>query len=153
MTLEQWRQTQKADTLISVGSRSGYMFIGTLTEYDDSIDEVSREVKAQIEKTLRSTEDTVRSVEKALSAGKMRRGDISPASLQKRLNEFTKRRENTAAELRHFKPLRDREVLDVYPRLNPDDGLCVIVEGDENGAVWFKAEYDTLRTRKRRWGM
>ena len=63
MTLEQWRQTQKADTLISVGSRSGYMFIGTLTEYDDSIDDVSREVNTEIEKTLRSTEDTVLSVE------------------------------------------------------------------------------------------
>lgn len=151
MTLEQWRQTLEDNTIISVGSQSGYMFIGTLTVYDGEVDEVSREVKAQIEKTLRSTEATVRSVRKALDAGKMRRGDISPESLQKRLDEFTSRREKTAAELRHFKPLRDREVLEVYPRLDPDDGLCVIIEGDENGAVWCKAEYDALRARKRRW--
>lgn len=151
MTLEQWRQTLEDNTIISVGSQSGYMFIGTLAVYDSEADEVSREIKAQIEKTLRSTEATVRSVRKALVAGEMRRGDISPESLQKRLDEFTKRREKTATELRHFKPLRDREVLEVYPRLDPDNGLCVIVEGDENGAVWCKAEYDALRARKRRW--
>lgn len=151
MTLEQWRQTLEDNIIISVGSQSGYMFIGTLAVYDNEADEVSREIKAQIEKTLRSTEATVRSVRKALVAGEMRRGDISPESLQKRLDEFTKRREKTATELRHFKPLRDREVLEVYPRLDPDDGLCVIVEGDENGAVWCKAEYDALRARKRRW--
>lgn len=152
MTLDELMPTIAPNVIVSVGARSAYLFIGDRAEYAESIDEVSREVKAALEKKLSEVNDTVRSIQNALIPGQARRGSLSPEALRKNLADFEGRRRRLTHTIDSFRPLREREVREVYPRMHEPDGICVIVEGDENGDAWFKDEYDALRKHRRRWG-
>lgn len=153
MTLDELRQKiGNDDTILSVGSRSGYMFVGTRQDYDREIDAISAEVKTVLEDKLGGVEATIQSLQAALAAEHTRKGSISPDSVRKRLAEFEEKQRALAETLAIFKPLRERKVIDLYPRINPDDGLCVIIEGGEIGEAWFKDEYDALRKHRHRWG-
>ena len=153
MTLDELRQKiSNDDTILSVGSRSGYMFIGTGQDYDCEIDAISAEVKAALEDKLVGIKATIQSLQASLAAEHTRKGSIPPDSVRKRLAEFEEKQRVLAETLAIFKPLREREAIDLYSRINPDDGLCVIVEGGEIGEAWFKDEYNALRKHRRRWG-
>lgn len=153
MTLDELRQKiSNDDMILSIGSRSGYMFIGTRQDYDREIDAISTEVKTALEDKLGEVETTIQSLQAALVAGHTRKGSISPDSVRKKLAEFEEKQRVLAETLAIFKPLREREVIDLYSRINPNDGTCVIVEGGETGEAWFKEEYDKTKKRKRRYG-
>lgn len=146
MTLDTLRQAVEGeDTILSVGSKSAYLFIGTKADYDREIDEVSDRARALLCTQLQETERTIRSLKTALATGNVRRDSISPESMKKKLAEFEVRQQRLTNAIDRFTPLREREVIDLYRRLDPDDGWCVIIEGEERGEAWMKVEYDRLK--------
>lgn len=151
--LDELRQKiSSGDTILSVGSKSGYMFIGSRQDYDHEIDTVSAEVKAALEDRLKVIETGIQNLQAALKAGCTCKGSISPDRARSRLAELAEKQQTLAETIADFKPLRERKVLDLYSRLNPGDGICIIVEGNETGDLWCKEESDTVRKRKRRYG-
>lgn len=153
MVLDELRQKISSDdTILSVGSKSGYMFIGTRQDYDREIDAISAEVRTVFKDKLEAIEASIQSLRIAIAAGRARKDTMSPDMMRKRLAELEKKQQMFIEAIATFKPLRERKVIDLYPRINPDDGLCVIVEGKEVGEAWCKEEYDKAQKHKRGYG-
>lgn len=47
-------------------------------------------------------------------------------------------------DIEEFKPFLERTVIDSYDRIQ-EDGIVVILTGKEDGAYWYKAEYDAKK--------
>ena len=43
--------------------------------------------------------------------------------------------------IQNFKPVMYRRVIDMYPRIQ-NDGIIIIIEGEEIGKYWTRKEYD-----------
>lgn len=60
-----------------------------------------------------------------------------------RKSSYKRRKERLTAHLREDQPFLDREVLECYRSMNFTDGAQILlVDGIEEGAYWFKREYD-----------
>ena len=60
-----------------------------------------------------------------------------------RKSSYKRRKERLTAHLREDRPFLDREVLECYRSMNFTDGAQILlVDGIEEGAYWFKREYD-----------
>ena len=80
----------------------------------------------------------------AIEIAKLKRDHKYKSELVKIAEKITKLyNSKIAAEdyIKIFKPLRNRKVLEVYPRIQKD-GICIIVEGIEQGKYWDKSEWD-----------
>ena len=63
--------------------------------------------------------------------------------IRDRKNVYKRRKERLTRHLREAPPFLEREVLDCYRSMNYTDGAQIIlVDGIEEGAYWFKREYD-----------
>lgn len=57
-----------------------------------------------------------------------------------KIKRLTHRKSELKEALLKSVPFEDRKVLDFYPRLS-SDGLCIIIEGQEQGTIWTLEEY------------
>lgn len=133
--------------LYSVGSNSGFFFIGTRSEWSRYIDALSRKRL----KYLRSHRTAVkRNAERAKE-----RLDQKPIKLicGKNLEE-TIAYLNSVVEIgnreylyfdrliKAFTPFRTREIKDIYSRMVKADGTNIIVSGLDTGNFWMREEFE-----------
>ena len=136
------KEIESDNEVLHIGSGTGFIFIGTRKEYDQQIDGVSkryydfyRSIPPAREKSILNT---------AIEIAKLKRDHRYKSELIKKVNKITALyNSKIAAEdyIKIFKPLRNRKVLEAYPRIQKD-GVCIIVEGMEQGKYWDKSEWD-----------
>ena len=140
--------------LYSVGSNSGFFFIGTRSEWNRYIDALSRKRL----KYLRSH----RTAAKRNAKRAQERLDQKPIKLicGKNLEE-TIAYLNSVVKIgnrryiyfnrlvKAFTPFRTREIKDIYSRTVKADGVNIIVDGLDIGDYWMREEFEgTLRLGK-----
>ena len=135
------------NTLYSVGSNSGFFFIGTRSEWNKHIDALSRKHL----KCLRSH----RTAAKKNAKRAQERLDQKPIKLicGKNLEE-TIAYLNSVVEtgnrqylyfdrlIKAFTPFRTREIKDIYSRMVKADGTNIIVSGLDTGNFWMREEFE-----------
>ena len=135
------------NTLYSVGSNSGFFFIGTRSEWNRYIDALSRKRL----KYLRSH----RTAAKKNAKRAQERLDQKPIKLicGKNLEE-TIAYLNSVVEIgnreylyfdrliKAFTPFRTREIKDIYSRMVKADGTNIIVSGLDTGNFWMREEFE-----------
>ncbi len=135
MTVNEYVAVLPESVTISIGMKSGYVFIGSKAEYEQFIDRLSREALDIVEdfygKYARQAEN--------IRAAKARSAD---GLLDTRLHEVTARRDLFGKRVKNFKPFRQREVKEIYERLDPPDGIVIICEGCEEGRYWVRGEFE-----------
>ena len=133
--------------LYSVGSNSGFFFIGTRSEWNRYIDALSRKRL----KCLRSRRTTAKKNAKRAQ----KRLDQKPIKLicGKNLEE-TIAYLNSVVEIgnreylyfdrliKAFTPFRTREIKDIYSRMVKADGTNIIVGGLDTGNFWMREEFE-----------
>ena len=135
------------NTLYSVGSNSGFFFIGKRSEWNRYIDALSRKRL----KYLRSH----RTAAKRNAKRAQERLDQKPIKLicGKNLEE-TIAYLNSVVEvgnreylyfdrlIKAFTPFRTREIKDIYSRMVKADGTNIIVSGLDTGNFWMREEFE-----------
>lgn len=145
--------------IVSIGSAQAYFFIGTKAEYEATIDAVSNELREKLRATRREMLDTrdlfCESYDDLADTQPECRWNQIPDEEYKRIAKLAETLRKSASAMPRikrrlpiveqqivgFKPVRKRAVLEFYPRIDPDGGWCVIVEGSEYGKYWTLEEY------------
>ena len=148
MTIDYFMQhIADPNQLYSVGSNSGFFFIGTRSEWNRCIDALSRKRL----KCLRSQRTTAKKNAKRAQE----RLDQKPIKLicGKNLEE-TIACLNSVVEIgnreylyfdrliKAFTPFRTREIKDIYSRMVKADGTNIIVSGLDSGNFWMREEFE-----------
>ncbi len=148
MTIDYFMQhIADPNQLYSVGSNSGFFFIGTRSEWNRYIDALSRKRL----KCLRSRRTTAKKNAKRAQ----KRLDQKPIKLicGKDLEE-TIAYLNSVVEtgnrqylyfdrlVKAFTPFRTREIKDIYSRMVKADGTNIIVSGLDTGNFWMREEFE-----------
>ena len=156
MTLDEFMSKVEAPNLIiSIGSKSAYFFIGTRTEYEECIDLISEDFENDMFSTTRSYEVRAENCRTALKENLFKRSPMRTVEAQRDYAERSLKNaldiiEETKARLAKWTPFREREIKDTYKRLNINDGICVIVSGNEVGECWTREDF---KQRKPKLGM
>lgn len=147
------------DQIIHVGALSGFFFCGTKDEYEASIDTISDwlllRMKQERDKLIRDKREFYRlwgQLAERMAAILADPDDQTlypktakiAASLGvsiKEMPSINRRLPAIERNIKEFKPVRKRIVNDCYPRLDPEDGVNIIVEGCEAGRYWTLEEY------------
>lgn len=136
------KEIKNDNEILHIGSGAGFIFIGTKKEYDQQIDGVSKHCYDFYKSIPPAKEKSILSA--AIEIAKLKRDHKYKSELVKKAEKISKLyNSKIAAEdyIKIFKPLRNRKVLEVYPRIQKD-GSCIIVEGIEQGKYWDKSEWD-----------
>ena len=131
-----------ADDILHIGSSTGFIFIGTKEEYYKNVGGISAHWKKFYQDIVKIREKSIMSTVAEIT--KLKKDYKYKTSLEDKINKLKiLYASKTGAEdiLKVFKPVQSRKVLDVYPRIQMD-GICIIVEGAEQGKYWDKSEWD-----------
>lgn len=156
MTLDEFMSKVEAPNLIiSVGSKSAYFFVGTRAEYEECIDLISEDFENDMFATIRSYEVRAANLRTALKENLFKRSPMRTIEAQRDYAERDLKNaldiiKEAKTRLSRWTPLREREIKDTYKRLNINDGICVIVSGNEVGECWTREDF---KQRKPRLGM
>ena len=112
---------------IKLGSRSGYVFCGTVDDSTlDKLDDLSREYFSRL------TDQLLRKVE-AISKMNVNTEIENKELLARQIEHYTKK-------IRAFTSYRDREVKTTYPSII-GDGTIIIMKGEEAGRFYTAREW------------
>lgn len=137
--LDELVNQQSENTIIAIGSKTGYFFFGTKAEYEEKIDKLSEELVGGMLKSSRNGfANFRRRVKKAqLTAAK---GDFVSLDVIHRISATLNYSLKNAALVVRFVPLRERKVKECYPGIWPAN-IKIIVDGDEEACFWTEDEY------------
>lgn len=135
--------SQADDTLISIGSASGFVFVGTKAEWEQDADKLSDSLLQGMIRTARRAQRDYKRL--FVAAAKAAAEGVSPSRelLSPIANKLKTYLEYSARAAR-FVPLRSRSIKERYGGIEAGT-LKVIVPGDEYGACWLRDEYVRLR--------
>ena len=171
MTLDEYMKDKEG--VVAIGAASGYFFIGTREEYEESIDKIQKKAISQAKEVLHDANSRL----EALKAGgfdpvsvsiyipettdpEIMRGvlagwkaDADKLERNARcLYKFIDKYENAikskarAEGIINAIPYRERQIKETYPSIT-EDKTNVIVEGDESARFWDKEEFDNDRAK------
>lgn len=141
-TLDEAVKEMNDDVIIHIGSKSGFVFIGTKQEYGQMIDRISdqyhksfTEAKNRYTRKIKKYSDKLRCLEKSEYYEKELR------MITESLRKYKMYLKQICNVLNRFKPMRERMVKEIYKRISKD-GIVITIQGDEAGKYWDKDEWD-----------
>lgn len=158
MILDDYVKGLDADTIMHIGAKSGFFFIGDKVEYEDIIDQIDFEMKAGVRHTMIKNRSVLK---KMIEQGEPNKPieisyikDGQPLTRGLSLEETKKRYYNRINSIKvlindakeylnNYTKLRERNIIEFYGRVLNDDGIVLVVEGKEEGKYWYKSEYDS----------
>lgn len=153
-TLKQVLERMDPDSIVSIGARSGYFYIGTVRGFVPSryrvvsLAQVARRYKQAIEddeEALNEYEGCIESCLEALASNPAEKEAVNELEFYKReISKAELRIRRTTAALNKLAPdgkvgrtlpLMQREVIDRFPSEFPDYGIRIIIQGEEPGGL------------------
>ena len=135
--------------LYSVGSKSGFFFIGTCSEWNKYIDALSKKRLKHLKNRRKAAK---REVERA--QGRLNQQPIKlifGKDLERTiacLNSVVKRGNRKFIYfdrlVKAFTPFRTREIKDIYSRAVKADGVNIIVDGYDTRDFWLREEFESV---------
>ena len=140
--------------LYNVGSKSGFFFIGTRSEWNRHIDALGRKRLKHLKNRRKAAKREVERAQGRLSRkpiklifGKDLEGTI--AYLNSVVIKGSRQYAHFNRLVKAFTPFRTREIKDIYSRATEIDGTNIIVDGLDTRDFWLREEFEgTLRLGK-----
>lgn len=148
MTIDYFMQhIADPNQLYSVGSKSGFFFIGTYPEWDKYIDDLSKKHLKYLKSHRTAAKRNAKRAQERLNrepikliCGKDLEGTIaylySVVEIGNREYLYFDRL------IKAFIPFRTREIKDIYSRMVKADGTNIIVSGLDTGNFWMREEFE-----------
>ena len=135
--------------LYSVGSKSGFFFIGTRSEWNKYIDNLSKQHLKYLKSHRTAAKREAKRAQERLNrepikliCGKDLEGTIAYLNSVAKIGN---RRYIYFNELvKAFTPFRTREIKDIYPRMVKADGVNIIVDGLDISDYWMREEFESV---------
>lgn len=135
------------NTLYSVGSNSGFFFIGTRSEWNRYIDALSRKHlkylrshRTAAKRNAKRAQERLNQKPIKLICGKNLEGTI--AYLNSVVETSNRRYIYFNRLVKAFTPFRTREIKDIYSRMVKADGTNIIVDGLDTSDYWMREEFE-----------
>ena len=140
--------------LYNVGSKSGFFFIGTRSEWNKYIDALSKKRLKHLKNRRKAAKREVERAQGRLNRkpvklifGKDLDGTI--AYLNSVVIKSSRQCAHYNRLVKAFTPFRAREIKDIYSRATEIDGTNIIVDGLDTRDFWLREEFEgTLRLGK-----
>lgn len=133
--------TKDKDTVFMVGAASSFFFIGTADEFKRDAYKIDAEFIKAAQAGLKKSPPKTDSPQEEQMAEKIQEDQTAFIGGNSRTGVSDKQ-----AYIDSYIPIKEREVLESYPRLQ-GDGIIVGIEGTESGKFWYKEEYDAALER------
>ena len=126
------------DVVVHIGSKSSFFCICSAQELIRNIDDISEKVhsdwKESYEKHRRNLERTLQNMPEFSESGIKEYESLMDSWTNKVMIQIQSLKIDEA-NIKEFIPLKERKVKDTYERMS-QDGICVILEGNEIGKYW-----------------
>ena len=148
MTIDYFMQ-QIADPnqLYSVGSKSGFFFIGTYPEWNKYIDDLSKKHLKYLRSHRTAAKKNAKRAQERLGQKPIKL--ICGKNLEETIAYLNSVVEIGNREylyfdrlIKAFTPFRTREIKDIYSRMVKADGTNIIVGGLDSGDFWMREEFE-----------
>ena len=133
--------------LYNVGSKSGFFFIGTRSEWNKYIDDLSRKRLKHLKNRRKAAKREVERAQERLNRepiklifGKDLEGTI--AYLNSVVIKGSRQCAHYNRLIKAFTPFRTREIKDIYSRATEIDGTNIIVDGLDTRDFWLREEFE-----------
>ena len=133
--------------LYSVGSKSGFFFIGTYPEWNKYIDDLSKKHLKYLKSHRTAAKRNAKRAQERLDQKPIKL--ICGKDLEETiayLNSVVKRGNRQYIYfdrlVKAFTPFRTREIKDIYSRMVKADGTNIIVGGLDTGNFWMREEFE-----------
>jgi hypothetical protein len=141
MTLEEAVKLLPSSTIIAIGAQCAFVFIGTVNEYEEKIDEIEDGIV--FEPYISSVGPRMKRAERlAALTREARWNKKNMYGLHRKLKALTAMVKELSTSLVYtgqYMPLRSREVRELWYN-NYDRRFHILVEGMEEGKYWLKEE-------------
>lgn len=152
-TLKQVLERMDPDSIVSIGTKRGYFYIGTVRGFVPSryrvvsLAQVAKRYKQAIEEdeeALGEYEEYIENCLEALASGPNEYASDELEFYKRESSEVELRIRRTTAALNKIAPdgkvgrtlpLMKREVIDRFPSAFPDYGIMIIIQGEEPGGL------------------
>lgn len=135
--------------LYNVGSKSGFFFIGTYSEWNKYIDDLSRKRLKYLKNRRKAAKREVERAQGRLNRkpiklifGKDLEGTI--AYLNSVVIKGSRQYAHYNRLVKAFTPFRTREIKDIYSRATEIDGTNIIVDGLDTRDFWLREEFESV---------
>ena len=133
--------------LYNVGSKSGFFFIGTRSEWNKYIDDLSKNHLKYLKSHRTAAKREAKRAQERLNrepikliCGKDLEGTI--AYLNSVVKTGNRKYIYFNELIKAFTPFRTREIKDIYPRMVKADGVNIIVDGLDISDYWMREEFE-----------
>ena len=148
MTVDYFMQhLSDPNQLYSIGSKSGFFFIGTYPEWNKYIDDLSKKHLKYLKSHRTAAKREAKRAQERLNrepikliCGKDLEGTI--AYLNSVVKTGNRRYIYFNSLVKAFTPFRTREIKDIYPRMVKADGVNIIVDGLDISDYWMREEFE-----------
>ena len=134
--------------LYNVGSKSGFFFIGTRSEWNKYIDDLSKKRLKYLKNRRKAAKREVERAQERLNRepiklifGKDLEGTI--AYLNSVVIKGSRQYAHFNRLIKAFTPFRTREIKDIYSRTVKADGTNIIVDGLDTRDFWLREEFES----------
>lgn len=140
MKISEVIQEMDNETILNIGSESGWFFIGKKKDYEKNIEKISRSYLNDAKEREKKYREKIREANEALSDNKITFDELS--KMVKRIRTYFPGLKLVEKYISDFIPIKKREVKIVYDKDKKEDGICIVVEGTENGKFWDREEWE-----------
>lgn len=140
MKISEVIQEMDNETILNIGSGSGWFFIGKKEDYEKNIEKISRSYLNDAKEREKKYREKIREANEALSDNKLTFDDLN--KMIKRIRTYFPGLKLVEKYISDFIPIKKREVKSVYDKDKKEDGICIVVEGTENGKFWDREEWE-----------
>ena len=143
------------DTIFYIGSQNGFFFIGDVNEYKAEIENISNKYLKYFKTQVTKANKTISDGLKPIQIDKAKDEPVEKyvnrlAGLAEALKQALRTKEKLIPYIESYKPFMQRIPTEVFKKdeILDQKGVVINLKGIEQGAYWFKSEYDKDKKRR-----
>ena len=140
MKINEVIQEMDNETVLNVGSATGWFFVGKKEDYEKNIEKISRSYLNAAKEREKNYREKIREANEVLADSRLTFDELS--KMIKKIRRYLPRLKQEEKYIDEFIPIKDRDVKSVYDKIKKEDGICIVVEGTENGNFWDREEWE-----------
>lgn len=140
MKINEVIQEMDNETILNIGSGSGWFFIGKKEDYEKNIEKISRSYLNNAKEREKKYRERIREANEVLADRKLTFDELE--KMVKKIRRNFPALKLVEKYINEFIPIKKREVKNIYDKDKKEDGICIVVEGTENGKFWDREEWE-----------
>lgn len=140
MKINEVIQEMDNETVLNIGSGSGWFFIGKKEDYEKNIEKISRSYLNDAKEKEKKYRERIREANEVLADIKLTFDELE--KMVKKIRRYLPGLKKVEKYIDEFIPIKDRDVESVYDKIKKEDGICIVVKGTENGKYWDREEWE-----------